>query len=659
MTTAFITGTTGFLGSHFLIGFVGSHFDRAYVLVRGDNEHTRRTKLLAALKRAGQSYNTMPDIDALMARITIVPGDIWLGAFGVEEEELDRLSQAGIDHLWHFAATPSFETYRKDDINSTSVDGAVHAVEFCRRTRIGHFVYLSTAYTCGARDGSIREVLHPRDGVLSNDYEARKCHAEHTLTDHCRTIGMPLTILRPSVVIGNSQTRRPGGTDTGLYGFIREVHRLRKPLAAAPETVRTFGNPDGEVNFIPVDHLMRDIGELLADGLRGGDIVHLTSDVNPRTGRVLELIFQQLGVRNLAMVRAEELHEQPASPLESLLMRRTTSYSNCLHGNKQFGRHLSATHRLLDSDLLGYIVEGVRSFDQEDIDSTFERLTVITSDNVALNVFRAGDPARPAVLVCNAIGMPAEFVRPLAAQLARRYHVITWESRTLPGTGKSRPDADVSLGRQAADGLEVLDRLQVPRAVLIGWCAGARVALRLHSVARRRVAGMALLNGSYGREQAPRTSFERTMAAVMPRIACDSHYARLFHRSIFTRHDGDDAGEEAHARGSTQHLLTSTAPEFLHLTSVPFHSADHLHRYARLVHALLQERVCASELDITVPTLVITGDRDDTAHPEASRTLAGDIYGARFACVDGADHFALYGHTDFQSQVDAFMSTLH
>ena len=29
MATIFVTGTTGFLGSHFLINFVGTHFDRA------------------------------------------------------------------------------------------------------------------------------------------------------------------------------------------------------------------------------------------------------------------------------------------------------------------------------------------------------------------------------------------------------------------------------------------------------------------------------------------------------------------------------------------------------------------------------------------------------------------------------------------------------
>jgi hypothetical protein len=134
------------------------------------------------------------------------------------------------------------------------------------------------------------------------------------------------------------------------------------------------------------------------------------------------------------------------------------------------------------------------------------------------------------------------------------------------------------------------------------------------------------------------------MAAVMPRIASDGHYARLFHRSIFSP---DPEGDTQSACAATEQLLASTAPEFLHLTSVPFHSANHLQRYARLVHALLRESISPRELDISVPTLVMTGDRDQTAHPE------------RFACVDGADHFALYRHEGFQSQVDAFVSALH
>ena len=94
MTIAFVTGTTGFLGSHFLIGFARSHYEHAYVLVRGDNERDRRLKLLAALRRAGQSYSAMPDVDALMTHITIVPGDAALPAFGMESEGLARLRQA-------------------------------------------------------------------------------------------------------------------------------------------------------------------------------------------------------------------------------------------------------------------------------------------------------------------------------------------------------------------------------------------------------------------------------------------------------------------------------------------------------------------------------------------------------------------------------------
>jgi nucleoside-diphosphate-sugar epimerase/pimeloyl-ACP methyl ester carboxylesterase len=655
MTTAFVTGTTGFLGSHFLIGLAGNHYEHAYVLVRGDSERDRRLKLLGALRKAGQSYSAMPDLDALMAHITIVPGDPALPSFGLDDEGLAQLRQAHIEHFWHFAATQSVEHYRKDPARSAQVDHPAHAAEFCRRSGIGHFVHVSTAYTCGARDGAILEMLHPQDGPFSNRYEKNKCRAEHALTQLCRSSGLRLTILRPSVVIGNSQTRRPGGADSGLYGFIREVRNLRKALITTNEKIRVFGNPDGEINFIPVDRLMEDIAELLDDGLRDGDIVHLTSDHNPLTGRVFDLICGQLGLGEVSMVPAAA-GQRASSPLEHLLARKTELYLTYLQGHRHFSRHLSASHRLFDADLLGYIVEGIRAADRKDIDSTFDRLTVLASDGVALNVYRAGDRARPAVLICNDLGMPAEFVRPLAAQLARRWHVITWESRTLPGMARSRVDADVSLARQAADGLEVLDRLKVPRAALIGWCGGARVALRIHNGARRRIAGLALLNGSYGREYAPKTSFERTMAAIMPRIASDNHYARLFHRSIFTP---DPEGEAPRTCAATEQLLASTAPEFLHLTSVPFHSANHLQRYARLVHALLRESISPSELDITVPTLVMTGDRDQTAHPEGSRALADDIVRSHFACVDGADHFALYRHEGFQSQVDAFVSALH
>ena len=54
MATIFVTGTTGFLGSHFLINFVGTHFDRAYVLIRGTTDEVRRGKLITALRQAAE-----------------------------------------------------------------------------------------------------------------------------------------------------------------------------------------------------------------------------------------------------------------------------------------------------------------------------------------------------------------------------------------------------------------------------------------------------------------------------------------------------------------------------------------------------------------------------------------------------------------------------
>ena len=84
MSTVFVTGSTGFLEYFAFINFVGPRFDRAFVLIR----HQRRNspqQVADSTELAGESYRTMPDLEALLSRVTIVEGDISLEN-GVNEQ---------------------------------------------------------------------------------------------------------------------------------------------------------------------------------------------------------------------------------------------------------------------------------------------------------------------------------------------------------------------------------------------------------------------------------------------------------------------------------------------------------------------------------------------------------------------------------------------
>lgn len=658
LAKAVVTGGTGFLGSHFLINFVGTFLDCAVLIVRGKDVSTRSTKLRRALEVAGSSYRPERRPELIWDKLRIVEGDLALPGFGLDHGCLAAIGKEAPDEFWHFAATLNFEEYRADQIQALNVDGALEAIELADRLGISKFVYISTAYSCGAQTGDIPETLHDPGRRFLNEYEKSKCLAENAIAKECRSRGMTLTILRPSVVVGNSQTKLPGGSATGLYGMIRELSRMRPVLKRDGRDVRLFGDATGQVNFIPVDHLMEDLQSILDSGrmIRGG-IFHLTYDTNPDLGAAFSTLFAELKLRN---IRLADSSSDDLSPIEQLIDRRTTFYRGYLYSNKRFARVGNVERHMTLEEFRSYIVEAVRFLDGDENTAPPRMVRVRASDGAELNTFFAPGPAgAPAVLLCNAIGMPMECMRPLMEHLSRSAKVASWECRGLPSPGPDIDEMDVSIDRHAADAADVCEEYGFEQVVLVGWCSGARLAMRIAARFPGLVSGMVLLNGGHIGGTDP-SVFERNIAKVMPLIAADRRYAGLFYESIF-RHKGPAEAASTESEASdlvTSTLLATDSPQFLHLASRPFQSEESLYAYGRIQAAFLAEQNMDAEFDVRLPTLISTGTADTTVNPRSSWELAKRIPGAQVVELRGRDHFAMYHDRDLLEKVSAFVASI-
>jgi len=352
-----VTGTTGFLGSHFLLWLSQHRSSRVFALVRGTSEEHRRTRLTLSLQTAADGYRPQPDWKKIAADTQVVGGDIEEPLCGVGEADRRMLADTGIRELWHFAASLNFEESRRDLIRSQNIGGPRHAIALASALGAQRFIYVSTAYTAGAEDGTFAEVLHPRISRFSNVYEESKCEAEHLVTELCRQHALQLTILRPSIVIGCSHTYAPAGTSSGLYGFIREIHRLRRRLERTSEVVRIQADPHTPLNFIPVDAVMRDIMALIESDFASGPILHLSAMGGVSVGHLVASISRQLGIENLTVACSDP---DSLSPLEQLLSRRITFYGSYLRSRKEFSRSLPARWEVRDEDFMRFVAEGVR-----------------------------------------------------------------------------------------------------------------------------------------------------------------------------------------------------------------------------------------------------------------------------------------------------------
>jgi long-chain acyl-CoA synthetase len=165
-----------------------------------------------------------------------------------------------------------------DDQRPINVDGTRRMIELAsacaRRGGLEAFVHVSTAYVAGSHPGSFREGDLDVGQDFRNAYEQTKFEAELLLRERGREL--PVQVLRPSIVVGDSST---GWTPTFnvLYGPMKAFARGAYPAIPARRS--------SPVDVVPVDFVA---DAILAVAGRSGTTYHLTA--GERASSVGELI---------------------------------------------------------------------------------------------------------------------------------------------------------------------------------------------------------------------------------------------------------------------------------------------------------------------------------------------------------------------------------
>jgi nucleoside-diphosphate-sugar epimerase len=347
---ALATGAAGFLGGHFVYWWRRSRGPIAAV-VRADDEESALQRVRTRQDLVATAYPDDPQAE--LADVDAFAGDVARPLCGLSQNRIDALRRRGVDSFWHFAASLRFEQGHRADLFRDNIEGTANALALAAAIGARRFVYISTAYSCGARDDAISEELHPVDGPFNNAYEESKCRAEHLVIERSTALGLSGVVLRPSVVVGPSKTWRPGGSDFGLYGLLRHASILRKALAGRTIAITVRGDPVARLHLIPVDHLMRDCLDLEASDFPGGPIYHVTSDGGPMVSEVAAIICDALG---LPGARIGALPANPSS-VERWFDRCVDFYTPYLNFRGSFIRSLPRPTTLGIDDLRRLVSE--------------------------------------------------------------------------------------------------------------------------------------------------------------------------------------------------------------------------------------------------------------------------------------------------------------
>lgn len=199
------------------------------------------------------------------ARVTCINGDVTLP--GLRLSPADRqLVSTSTTHILHAAACTRFDQ-ELDDARRINVDGTLRTAQLASECmRLQRFGYVSTAYVCGRRTGTIREdELRHTDGFV-NTYEQSKYEAEQMLTEDFG--GMPWSVYRLSTILGDSRT--------GAVHSMTAPHQAMKIMYHGLAPMMP-GLADYVVDLIPGDFAGDVLARLLLNREGTGLTFHVTS----------------------------------------------------------------------------------------------------------------------------------------------------------------------------------------------------------------------------------------------------------------------------------------------------------------------------------------------------------------------------------------------
>ena len=260
----FLTGASGAVGSAIVPLLLDDPDTHVRVLLRADSpEH-----LLIRLEELCGFWELAPDAEA-RRRIQPLLGDATLERFGLSAAEYGILT-ADTTHIIHCAASvrmnDPLEHARRSAVGSAEAILAL-ARELARRGTLHKLEFVSTVGIAGKRPGILPETWIDEPRAFHNTYEQTKAEAERLIRDVVEREHLPITVHRPSMVIGDSRDGRI--IHFQIFYYICEILSGRRTFGLSPD----FGNV--QLDVIPANWVAEAIVTASRSPETSGRIFHL------------------------------------------------------------------------------------------------------------------------------------------------------------------------------------------------------------------------------------------------------------------------------------------------------------------------------------------------------------------------------------------------
>lgn len=270
----------------FLTGFPGFIAERLVELLAAPE---RQMLLLVQPQFVERSIRSIEQIAARTGvsaeKFSVIEGDITQPDLGMSAEKADLVRRTATD-VFHLAAIYDLAV-AKEPAFMVNIAGTRNVNDLAASMpKLIRYNYVSTCYVAGKREGRIREDELEHEAGFRNYYEESKYLAE--LEVERLKSSLPITIFRPSVVVGDSKTGETAKYD-GIYYLIRY-------LRMAPGLLRlvNVGNTEVRLNLVPVDFVVEGIAALAFDPAAEGKTIALADPSPLSTKELFDVIAENM-----------------------------------------------------------------------------------------------------------------------------------------------------------------------------------------------------------------------------------------------------------------------------------------------------------------------------------------------------------------------------
>lgn len=267
-----LTGGTGFLGTELAARLAKAEEAFVYVLVRAADGAEAAQRLRAAWQHDRELYQSVG------RQLLPLPGDFTKADLGLSAEALQALRES-VTLVIHAGAEIGFDK-SKAELDQTNVDGTRNMIVLAQSLpRLRRFLHISTAYVAGRKHGRVMEEELPGER-FSSLYEQSKAEAENLL----RASGLPWSICRPGMIVGDSET--------GWVRNFNTVYYVLKQLLLGKIRLLPI-REDTPLNLVPVDMVADAALTVARTDAAKGQTFHLTcpKDQAPTAGELCDAVI--------------------------------------------------------------------------------------------------------------------------------------------------------------------------------------------------------------------------------------------------------------------------------------------------------------------------------------------------------------------------------